>query len=58
MKTATWLGILSLLALSGCATSPMTIAPEQTLPPVSSDEAQVVFMRTSHFGGAISASVF
>lgn len=58
MKTMTWLGILSLLVMSGCATSPMTIAPEQELPPVKSDEAQVVFMRTSQMGGAINASLF
>ena len=58
MKTTTWLLALSLLILSGCASSPMTFAPDQTLPPVQSDEAQVVFMRTSSFGGAISASLF
>lgn len=58
MKTVTWLAVLSFLLLSGCATSPMTIAPDQVLPPVQSDESQVVFMRTSHFGGAISASLF
>ena len=47
-----------LLMLVGCAKSPMTIAPNQELPTVQSDESQVVFMRTSHFGGAISAALF
>ena len=49
---------LGLLFLGGCASSPMTVAPEQTLPTVKADEAQVVFMRTSSFGGAISAALF
>ena len=58
MKSGNLFILLTLLILSGCATSPMTIAPEQQLPTVASDEAQVVFMRTSHFGGAISASLY
>ena len=58
MKTTTWFLALSLLILSGCASSPMTFAPDQTLPSVRSDESQVVFMRASSFGGAINASLF
>ncbi|MCP4391836.1 MAG: hypothetical protein GY802_26315 [Gammaproteobacteria bacterium] len=58
MKTTAWLSIFALLLLSGCATSPMTVAPDQTLPMVQNNESQVVFMRTSHLGGAINASLF
>ena len=58
MKTSIWFTLLALSLLSGCATSPMTIAPDQSLPPVQSDEARIVFMRTSQIGGAISASLF
>ena len=58
MKSTMWICILALFVLGGCASSPMNFAPEQTLPSVNSNEAQVVFLRTSHFGGAISASLF
>lgn len=58
MKFTNLVSGLILLALTGCASSPMTVALEQELPSVRADEAQIVFMRTSHFGGAISASLF
>ena len=58
MNFANLISALLLLALAGCATSPMTIAPNQELPSVQPDESQIVFMRTSHFGGAINASLF
>lgn len=58
MKFTNLISVLMLLVLTGCASSPMTVALEQELPLVQSDEAQIVFMRTSHFGGAISASLF
>ena len=44
---------LSVLLMVGCASVPMTIAPEQTLVEVKPNESQVVFFRSSFFGSAI-----
>lgn len=44
--------------LTGCASNPMEISSKQTLPKLSSDEAQVVFMRSSSVGSAINASLY
>jgi hypothetical protein len=49
--------ILAML-LSGCASVPMNIAPEQTLVEVKPNESQVVFFRSSFFGSAIGSSIY
>jgi len=52
------LTLASLLILAGCASNPMTLAPQQTLQSPSQDSSQVVFMRSSFVGSAISASLY
>lgn len=47
-----------LLVLGGCASSSMVKAPNQQLTAVPADKAQVVFVRSSLFGAAISAPMF
>ena len=49
---------LSLLVLVGCASNPMTLAPQQNLQSPAQDSSQVVFMRSSFVGSAISASLY
>jgi len=50
--------LLALLTLAGCASNPMTVSPQQTLQTPSQDSSQVVFMRSSFVGSAISASLY
>ncbi|MCZ4303272.1 hypothetical protein O4G98_00850 [Zoogloeaceae bacterium G21618-S1] len=50
--------IASTLALAGCASTPMKEAATQTIQTVRADESQVVFMRSSFLGAAISASLY
>ena len=50
--------IASTLALAGCASTPMKEASTQTIPQARADESQVVFMRSSFLGSAISASLY
>ncbi|WP_306523530.1 hypothetical protein [Rheinheimera sp.] len=47
-----------MLLLGGCASSSMVKAPNQQLAAVPADKAQIVFMRSSIFGAAISAPMF
>lgn len=47
-----------MLLLGGCASSSMVKAPNQQLATVPADKAQIVFMRSSIFGAAISAPIF
>ena len=49
---------LFFLFIVGCASTKMAVAPEQTISPVSPDQARVVFMRSSFVGSAIQASLF
>ncbi len=50
--------IIACAAITGCASNPMLVATNQTLSTPSSNEAQVVFMRSAFVGSAISASLF
>lgn len=51
--------LLLLATLStGCASTKMTDSATQVIQPTPLDQAQVVFLRVSSFGGAIQASVF
>lgn len=50
--------IASTLALVGCASTPMKEASTQTIQKVRAEESQVVFMRSSFVGSAISASLY
>lgn len=50
--------LFTLLLLSACASNPMQTATNQTLGPVPSDQAQIVFMRSSMYGGGINASLY
>lgn len=53
------LSVSMLLLLSSCASKLMTSAPERPAAPAPApDKATVVFMRPTHFGGAIQSSVF
>ncbi|HEU4428985.1 MAG TPA: hypothetical protein VFT98_09540 [Myxococcota bacterium] len=52
---STW---LALALLAGCATGRYAAPPAQQSYDVRSDEALIVFMRVSSFGGAISSSIF
>lgn len=47
-----------MLLLGGCASSSMVKAPNQQLAAIPADKAQVVFLRSSLFGAAISAPLF
>lgn len=47
-----------LLSLFGCASNPMKVSNEVTFTKPASGEAQVVFMRDSFVGSAISASLY
>ncbi len=51
--------ILSLSMLFvGCASNPMLVSKDQVISKVSSDKAQVVFMRSSFVGSAINGSLY
>ncbi len=49
--------LLSAVLFVGCGTNPMKLAPNQNLD-TSSDQAQIVFMRSSFVGSAINASIY
>lgn len=44
--------------LVGCSSSSMMVASQQTLSVPSKNEAQVIFMRSSFIGSAVSASIY
>ena len=46
------------LLASGCASPLMVDSPQQTLVAPTDEQAQVVFMRSSSFGGAIQSTLF
>lgn len=50
--------LVSLFALTGCASALMTDAPSQEIRPPAPDKAKVVFMRTSFVASAIGAELF
>lgn len=62
MKRLVFIGIVipSLLLLSGCTSSLMqkSSIENTVIPTAKADQAQIVFMRPSTFGGAIQSSVF
>ena len=58
MKYYGYLFALIVLFLSGCASSKMQVATEQSLASAPAGKAQVVFMRPSVMGGAIQSTVF
>lgn len=55
-----WIVIPSLLLLSGCTSSLMqkSSIDSTVIPAAKADQAQIVFMRPSAFGGAIQSSIF
>ena len=58
MKINSVFAIAALLFLSGCASSKMRVQDNQDLIAPDSDMAQIVFMRSTFTGSAISASLF
>lgn len=58
MKTANTGMLLSVALIAGCASNPMQVSDSQTVAEPSPDEAQVVFLRSSFVGSAISASLY
>jgi hypothetical protein len=50
--------IAFMLLLGGCASSSMIKAPQQQLAKPAADKAQIIFMRSSFVGSAISAPLF
>ena len=58
MKTLTSFLCIAALFLSGCASSLMKPAEEQTLKPPPAETSRVIFLRPSNFGGAIQAPLF
>ena len=58
MKYGRLLLIALALAFAGCASNPMTVSESQTVSKVNPDDSQVVFMRSSFVGSAISASLY
>jgi uncharacterized protein YcfL len=58
MKIFHVLIVLSTLFMVGCGSTSMVPAPSQAINTPSEGNAQFVFMRSSFFGGAISASLF
>jgi len=58
MKPFRILLALGTLLVVGCASNPMQVAPDQTIDEPPADKAQVVFLRSSFVGSAISASLY
>lgn len=58
MKFKTILLSVAVLVLTGCASSKMLVLEDQTLITPAADQAQVVFMRSTFVGSAISASLY
>lgn len=52
------LTLITVILVSGCASNPMAVSPQQELQKPTSSEAQVIFMRSSFVGSAISASLY
>lgn len=50
--------LASVLAMTGCASSLMKPAADQTVSAVPAESSRVIFLRPSSFGGAIQASLF
>ena len=50
--------LIAITLLAGCASNPMVVAPQQELLKPQNNESQVVFMRSSFVGSAISASLY
>lgn len=58
VKTKFFLAMSVMLLATGCASSKMIDSAQQELITPSADKAQIVFIRSSMFGGAIQSSVF
>jgi hypothetical protein len=58
MKTRFFLWATAALLFTGCASNKMVDRADQTTAVPAADQAQVIFMRPSAFGGAIQAAVF
>ena len=58
MKTRLFVLLATVLLASGCASNKMIDSAQQELIAPGEDKAQIVFMRSSMFGGAIQSSVF
>jgi hypothetical protein len=50
--------LFAFVFLAGCATNLMSVSPHQELQKPSNNEAQVIFMRSTFVGSAISASLY
>ncbi len=50
--------LAAIIWLTGCASNPMVVAPQQELQKPPNNEAQVIFMRSSFVGSAINASLY
>ena len=50
--------LVAILAVSGCASTKMQVSATQQLATPAADQSQIIFLRTSSFGGAIQASLF
>lgn len=58
MKSRLLILVAALLLVTGCASTRMIDSAQQELVTPSADQTQVVFVRSSMFGGAIQSSVF
>lgn len=58
MRILRLLTLVTAVILTGCASNPMLIAPNQTIAKVEAGKSQVVFMRSSFLGSAISSSIY
>jgi hypothetical protein len=58
MKIKTLLAAITILLISGCATTKMVVASNQEMLIPDQDTSQVIFLRSSFVGSAIQASVF
>ena len=58
MKYVRILALLSTLVVGGCASNPMLLSYSPTVDKPESDEAQVVFLRSSFVGNTSSASLY
>ncbi|MCX4024693.1 hypothetical protein H0A36_09675 [Endozoicomonas sp. SM1973] len=58
MKHMRLLVILACTIFAGCASNPMLVSQQQTIKVVDSSLSQVVFLRSSFVGSAISASLY
>lgn len=58
MKTKLLMLVAAMLLATGCASTKMVDSAQQELIAPTADKAQIVFMRSSMFGGAVQSSVF